>query len=105
MVLRIGGFSFVKLKFRKSCWEKRIESEQFETEFERQFDRDPELGLRVSKVLHDYFRETTSPGLIVYEELPIADKPLDRDARREVLSEVEKAHALMRLLLPQDSVE
>ena len=56
-------------------------------------------GLRVLKILGTYFRETTSPGLLVYEEFIVADKPLDRNARREVGPEIERAHQLMLKLL------
>ena len=41
-------------------------------------------GCVFSRILGTYFRETTSPGLLVYEEFIVADKPLDRNARREV---------------------
>jgi len=61
---------------------------------------EPELGLRVWRILDDYFHKTTSPGLLVYEESLIADRPLDRDARREVRDEVERAHRLMLALHP-----
>jgi hypothetical protein len=78
----------------------QVDFKQFKAEFEHQFDRDPELGLRIRKILDSYFRETTSPGLLVYEEFIIADKPLERDARREVRGEVERAHTLMLNVLP-----
>ena len=78
----------------------QTDSKSFKAEFERQFDSNLELGFRVRKILHDYFRETTSPGLLVYEESLVADKPLDRDARREISREVERAHKLMLTLVP-----
>jgi Nucleotidyl transferase AbiEii toxin, Type IV TA system len=78
----------------------QVDLKQFKAEFERQFDRDQELGLRVREILDSYFRETTSPGHLVYEEFIVADKPLDRDARREIRDEVERAHTLMLTLLP-----
>lgn len=78
----------------------QIDSQQFKAEFERQFDREPELGLRVGKILDDYFRETTSPGVLVYEESIVADRPLGRDARGEVRDEVARAHSLILTLLP-----
>ena len=77
----------------------QIDLEQFKTEFEHQFDRDPELGLRVCKILDSYFRGTTSRGLLVYEESLVADRPLDCDARREIRDEVERAHGVMLTLL------
>jgi len=40
-----------------------VNLKQFKAEFQRQFDRDAALGLRVLKILGSYFRETTSPSL------------------------------------------
>jgi len=81
----------------------QIDLQRFRADFEHQFDRDPELGLRVRQILDHYFRETTSPGLLVYEEFIVADKPLDRDARREVSGELERAHRLMQGCSPRRS--
>ena len=67
--------------------------------FHRQFERDPVLGERVVRILHDYFRENVSPGLLVYEEFLVADRPLDRNARLEVAQELERAHRLMRTVI------
>ena len=78
----------------------QVDLKQFKADFERQFEREPELGLRVWGILDDYFHKTTSPGLLAYEESLIADRPLDRDARREVRDEVERAHRLMLALHP-----
>jgi len=39
-----------------------------------------------------------------YEEFIVADKPLDRNARREVSQEIERAHKLMLKLLPLKSL-
>ena len=72
---------------------------QFKEAFQRQFEADPPLGVRVSQILHGYFSESTSPGLLVYEEFLAADRPLDRDARRDVAQEIERAHRTMRKLL------
>ena len=77
----------------------QVDLKQFKARFEQQFDRDPELGLRVRKIIDNYFHETTSPDLLVYEASLVADKPLFRNARREVNWEVEKAHLLMSTLL------
>jgi len=73
---------------------------EFNRDFQRQFKSDPPLGQRVSRILMDYFGENVSPGLLVYEEFLVADKPLDRDARREVTEELERAHRLLQTLLP-----
>lgn len=74
----------------------------FRAAFQRQFEPDPPLGKRVSRILHEYFRENVSPGVLVYEEFLVADKPLDREARRQVAQEIERAHSLMRALLGPD---
>lgn len=78
----------------------QIDVQRFKAEFECQFERDPDLGFRVRKIMDDYFRATTSPGLLVYEEFIVADKPLDRDRRSEVKGELGRAHGLMSKLFP-----
>ena len=78
----------------------QVDLKQFKADLQRQFRADSVLGLRVTRIMRSYFRETTSPGLLVYEEFTVADKPLNREARREVSGEVERAHAMMLSLLP-----
>src|SRR5215472_2854062 len=77
--------------------------EKFKGDFEQQFHADAVLGLRVLKILEAYFRESTSPGFLLYEEFVVADKPLDRDARREVRQEIARVHGLMLGLVPVKS--
>ena len=72
----------------------------FKQDFETQFLSDPVLGVRVIKIADSYFRITTSPGLLVYEEHLVGDKPLDRAARNEVNQELIRAHGLLLGLLP-----
>ena len=50
-------------------------------------------------MLNDYFRENVSPGLLVYEEFLVANRPSDRDTRQEVADELERVHGLMGNLL------
>jgi hypothetical protein len=71
----------------------------FRKAFRYQFNLDPDLGKRVMKILREYFCEDVSPGLLVYEESLVADRPLERDNRREVADELERAHRLMKSLL------
>lgn len=78
----------------------QLDLKAFKVDFQKQFKADPVLGLRVFKILDSFFRETTSPGLLVYEEFIVADKPLDRDARSEMSREVERAHKIMIETLP-----
>ena len=79
----------------------QFDLEQFKADFERQFHLDAALALRVFRILGSYFRETTSPGILVYEESIVADKPLDRDARREISAEIARAQSVMKALLPE----
>ena len=60
------------------------------------------IPLRVLTILNRYFRETTLPGILLYEESIIADKPLNREARRQVAAEIERAHGVIQQLLPTD---
>lgn len=78
----------------------QVDLKRFKADFQQQFKEDTVLGLRVLRILGTYFRETTSPGFLVYEEFIVADKPLDRDARREVSREVERAHKVVLSVLP-----
>jgi hypothetical protein len=74
--------------------------EMFRQDFESQFLTDPVLGVRVLKVADRYFRTSTSPGLLVYQEHLVGDKPIDRAARNEVADELARAHRLLLGLLP-----
>jgi hypothetical protein len=77
----------------------RLDLAPFKLAFQRQFETAPRLGAQVLRILDEYFKENISPGLLVYEEFLVADRPLDRDARREVAQEIERAHRLMKTLL------
>ncbi|MFZ0862752.1 MAG: nucleotidyl transferase AbiEii/AbiGii toxin family protein [Candidatus Sulfotelmatobacter sp.] len=72
----------------------------FLRDFEKQFIADLALGVRVLKISDQYFRSNTSPGLLVYEEYLVGDKPLDRAARSEIADEFERAHRLLIGVLP-----
>lgn len=72
----------------------------FKTSFQQQFQAEPALGAHVLRLKRNYFGALTSPGLLVYEEFIVADKPLNRDARREVNGELERAHRTMLQSLP-----
>jgi hypothetical protein len=65
----------------------QLDLRQFKENFINQFHRDHALGVRVLKILDRYFRENTSPGLLVYEESIVADQPLDRAARQTLAEE------------------
>jgi hypothetical protein len=72
----------------------------FRERFEKQFRQDLALGVRVLKILDSYFRRDTSPGLLVYEEFIVADKPLDRSARLQVNEELRRAHQMILKVFP-----
>lgn len=72
----------------------------FLRDFEKQFIADLALGVRVIKISDQHFRHNTSPGLLVYEEYLVGDKPLDRAARSEIADELEKAHCPLIGVLP-----
>ncbi len=74
----------------------QLDIRRFREAFQRQFESDPSLGDLVSQILGEYFREDVSPGMLVYEEFLVANKPLDRDTRREVAQELERAHQMMK---------
>jgi len=52
--------------------------EQFKKNFENQFRPDLPLGVRVLNILEDYFRDDTSPGLLVYEEMAVRSHAIRR---------------------------
>ncbi len=78
----------------------QAELDQFRKNFENQFRQDLPLGVRVLKILGSYFRDDTSPGLLVYEEFIVADKPIDRPARLQVRGEARRAHQMMLKIFP-----
>ena len=80
----------------------QLDIAQFKEAFQRQFEFNLPLGKRVSQIVDEYFRENVSPGMLVYEEFLVADRPLDRDAQREVAQEIERAHRLIRAFLGLD---
>jgi hypothetical protein len=56
--------------------------------------------MRVLRILDQYFRESTSPGLLVYEESIVANQPMDRAARQQVNAEIDRAHRTMLKIIP-----
>lgn len=73
---------------------------QFKEDFEKQFQRDQALGVRILEILDQYFRKNTSPGLLVYEESIVADQPVDRATRQKVIAEIDRAHQMMLKIVP-----
>ena len=72
----------------------------FQSDFDRQFGVDPDLGTRVRGIAQVYFRTETAPGFLLYEEFLVANSPAGHsDQRKAVASELHRAHTLMRCLL------
>ncbi len=75
---------------------------RFNSLFATQFLAEPRLGLRVLRVLSDFFRETAAPGLIVYAEYLAASLPVGREAAETVRQETQSATRLVARILPPD---
>jgi len=68
---------------------------EFKRQFVNQFQADPLLGIRVLRILDDFFRETTSPGLIVYTEHLAANSPIGPDTPSALRQETERGHRIV----------
>jgi hypothetical protein len=73
---------------------------QFNSLFAAQFLPEPLLGLRILHILSDFFRESASPGLIVYAEYLAANLPVARDSAEAVRQETQLAQRLVARILP-----
>jgi hypothetical protein len=61
------------------------------------------LGVRVTDHLRTYFREDTSPGILLYEETLRADAPADRGTRAQLADEMRRAFRMMREIIPSEA--
>ncbi len=68
--------------------------------FVTQFLPEPQLGIRVLRVLGDFFREVTAPGLIVYTEYLAANLPADRAISEVLRRETELAQRIVAQIFP-----
>jgi hypothetical protein len=75
----------------------------FREAFYGQFAEDPVLGIRATDHLRTYFREDTSPGILLYEESLISGSSADRSARSQLANEVRRASQMMKEILPSDT--
>jgi hypothetical protein len=69
----------------------------FNVAFVSQFQREHTLGIAVLRILADYFREQTSPGLILYAEQTAANLPAERSTTETVAAET---HNALQVVLP-----
>jgi hypothetical protein len=72
----------------------------FNTMFAAQFLAEPFLGIRVHHILTDFFRETTSPGLLVYAEHVATSLPADSSTTETVRQETRSAQRVVAQILP-----
>ncbi len=72
----------------------------FNTQFIGQFQKDPILGIHVLLILLNFFRDITSPGLLVYSEHVAANLPQDRGTLAVVRAETELAHRVVAQIVP-----
>ncbi len=73
---------------------------RFNSLFVTQFLPEPQLGIRVLRVLADFFRDVTSPGLIVYTEYLAANLPADRATSEVLHRETELAQHILAQIFP-----
>jgi hypothetical protein len=73
---------------------------KFNAQFIGQFHAYPTLGLHVLWILLEFFRNTTSPGLLVYSEHVAANLPEERDAPTIVRTETELAQRIVAQIFP-----
>jgi hypothetical protein len=73
---------------------------QFNSLFATQFLAEPFLGVRVLHILLDFFRDVTSPGLIVYTEYLAANLSTDRATTEVLRRETELAQRIVAQILP-----
>lgn len=72
----------------------------FNNLFVTQFLAEPLLGIRVLRILLDFFRDVTSPGLIVYTEYLAANLATDRATAEILRRETELAQRIVAQILP-----
>jgi hypothetical protein len=73
---------------------------KFNAQFIGQFHPYPTLGLHVLWILLEFFRNTTSPGLLVYSEHVAANLLEERDAPTIVRTETELAQRIVAQIFP-----
>jgi Nucleotidyl transferase AbiEii toxin, Type IV TA system len=63
----------------------------FNTAFVAQFHNEAALGISVLRILADYFRDSSSPGLILYAEHVASNLPADRSTTETINAEIDNA--------------
>ncbi|HEX4075416.1 MAG TPA: hypothetical protein VHX49_08465 [Candidatus Acidoferrales bacterium] len=73
---------------------------EFSVHFVNQFRSDPQLGMRVMRILHDFFQDAGAPGLTVYREHLARSAPADRNTQDALRRELDRAQRLVFTVLP-----
>ena len=73
---------------------------KFKGFFTTQFLSEPQLGIRVLRILADFFRNVSSRGLIVYTEYLAANLPADRASAEVLRRETDLAERIVAQILP-----
>ncbi len=73
---------------------------RFSNKFLTQFLTGPQLGIRVLRILADFFRHAASPGLIVHTEYLAANLPAERATAEALRRETETAQRIVAQILP-----
>jgi len=77
----------------------------FQVQFDLQFGAARDLATRVHRIVQDYFGTKTAPGVLLYEEFLVANRPAgDSNQRSAVITELDRAFTVMRCLLPLPEV-
>ena len=72
----------------------------FNKQFVGQFQQDAHLGLHVLSILQEFFRDATSPGLLVYSEHVAAGLPQGRETSEILQGEISRAQSLVAQICP-----
>jgi Nucleotidyl transferase AbiEii toxin, Type IV TA system len=75
--------------------------DDFKSKFVDQFRSDAALGVRVLRIFDHFFRSTTRPGFLVYEESLAANLPPTVEGTTRIQGELERVHELVQRVLPQ----
>jgi len=80
-----------------------VDISAFQEAFYSQFGEDAALGINVTDHLRNYFKQDTSPGMLLYEESLRTDTPTDRNTRAQLAAELQRAHRMMSGIVPSEA--
>jgi hypothetical protein len=80
-----------------------VDIEAFREAFYNQFAEEAALGIGVTDHLRNYFREDTSPGMLLYEESLRSGALADRSTRAQLAAELQRAFRMMAGIAPSEA--